>query len=202
VARANRDGDEGFVGSIIGKDGDEHTRLRKIVNRGFTPRRVAELETDVRNLARGYVDELLERGEVDLQTDFAVPFPTVVIALMLGVDPSLREEFRRWSEHMMIAVFEPDTAQLTHEITRSAEQMGDWLDGVIADRERRDADDLISVLLRAELDGGALTHEELRVFVFTLLVAGSITTAYLIGNLVHTLASGHSSCTAYTANEC
>jgi cytochrome P450 len=191
VERANHPDadDEVFVGSIIGKDGDEHARLRKIVNRGFTPRRVARLEADMRPIAGRYIERLAANGSGDLQAELSVPLPTVVIAMMLGVDPSRREEFRRWSEHMVLAVFEPDAGQHADDIVRNAEQMGDWLDEVIAQRDRHDADDLISVLLRAELDGGALTHEEVRVFVFTLLVAGSITTAYLIGNAVDTLST-------------
>ncbi|HEX4980081.1 MAG TPA: cytochrome P450 [Ilumatobacteraceae bacterium] len=174
--------------SIIGADGEQHARLRMIVNRGFTPRRVALLEREMRAMARPYLDRLVERGAGDLQADFAVPFPTVVIATMLGVDPELRDEFRRWAEHMILAVFEPDAADRADEIGQSGEQMDEWLDSVIAERAGRDGDDLISMLLRAELEGGALSHEELRVFVFTLLVAGSITTAYLIGNAANTLA--------------
>src|SRR5262249_24746785 len=163
-------------------DGEEHARLRRIVNRGFTPRRIAALEREMHAIAGQYADRLREQGTGDLQAGLAVPFPIVVIATMLGVDPALRDEFRRWSEHMVLAVFEPDAGERADEIARSNRQMGDWLDAVIVERDRRAGDDLISVLLRAELDGGALTHEELRVFVFTLLVAGSITTAYLIGN--------------------
>ena len=175
--------------SIIGTDGEQHARLRKIVNRGFTPRRVALLEREMRAMASPYLDRLVDHGAGDLQADFAVPFPTVVIATMLGVDPELRDEFRRWAEDMVFAVFEPNAGDRAAEIGRSGEQMGAWLDSVIAARAGRGGDDLISVLLRAELDGGALTHEELRAFVFTLLVAGSITTAYLIGNAAVTLAT-------------
>ena len=72
-------------------------------------------------------------------------------------------------------------------VTSSAQQMLEWIDGVVAERDGTDGDDLVSVLLRAELEGGALTHDELRNFVLTLLIAGSITTAYLIGSAVGTL---------------
>ncbi|MGQ0826052.1 MAG: cytochrome P450 [Actinomycetota bacterium] len=174
--------------SIIGLDGDDHARLRTIVNRGFTPRRMAAMEQEIRAIARTFVDLLVASEASDLQSGFAVPFPTVVIAAMLGVGPDQRDDFRRWSEQMVLAVFEPTTAEQQAEIARSGEQMGEWLDVQIAKRAGTRVDDLISVLLRAELEGGALTHNELEVFVFTLLVAGSITTAYLIGNAVATLA--------------
>jgi cytochrome P450 len=173
-----------FGMSIIGTDGDAHARLRLIVNRGFTPRRMAEQEREIRMIAGSFVDDFVERGGGDLQSSVAVPFPTAVIASLLGVDPDQRDDFRRWSEHMVIAVFEPNTTAHQDDIARSSEEMGRWLDEVIAVRSRALGDDLISVLLRAELEGGALTPEELRTFVFTLLVAGSITTAYLIGRSV------------------
>jgi cytochrome P450 len=173
--------------SLIGTDGETHARLRTIVNRGFTPRRIGAMEAEVRELAREFATRLIKPGCGDLQAEFSVPFPTTVIAALLGVDPDRRADFRRWSEHMVFAVFEPATPAQQAEIARNAEQMGEWLDEVVAAREGRFGDDLISVLLRAELEGGALTHEELRGFVFTLLVAGSITTAYLIGSAVEHL---------------
>jgi cytochrome P450 len=174
--------------SLIGTDGATHQRLRTIVNRGFTPRRVAALEAEVREIAGAFARSLVASGAGDLQSEFAVPFPTTVIAALLGVGPDRRDEFRRWSEHMVLAVFEPTTPQQQADIARNSEEMGFWLDEVVAARQAFAGDDLISVLLRAELEGGALTHEELRGFVFTLLVAGSITTAYLIGSAVLTLA--------------
>ena len=174
--------------SIVGTDGQTHTRLRLIVNRGFTPRRMAAIEQDVRAVAASYVERLVANGEGDLVAGLAVPFPTVVIAALLGVDPDRREHFRRWSEHMVLAVFEPTDAEQQQAIACSGREMAEWLDAAAAERTDGLGDDLISVLLRAELEGGALDHEELRAFVFTLLVAGSITTAYLIGNAAMTLA--------------
>jgi cytochrome P450 len=111
-----------------------------------------------------------------------------VIAEMLGVDSDRRDDFRRWSEQMVLAVFEPTTAEQQQEVAINGEEMGEYFDEVVAARAGKQGDDLVSVLLRAELDGGALTRQELTVFVFTLLVAGSITTAYLIGNAAMTLA--------------
>jgi len=170
--------------SIIGLDGAAHTRLRTIVNRAFTPRRIGALEGEMRAIARPYLDDLVARGTGDLIAGFAVPFPTVVIAAILGVDPARRDDFRRWSEHMVLAVFEPTTAEQREAVLVSGAELGEYLDAVFAERAGSTDDDMVSVLLRAELEGGALTREELGVFVATLLVAGSITTAYLIGNAV------------------
>jgi cytochrome P450 len=178
------DDTESFGMSIIGTDGDAHARMRLIVNRGFTPRRVAEQERQVRAIANSFIDNFIAEGGGDLQSAVAVPYPTAVIAALLGVDPEQRDEFRQWSEHMVLAVFEPDAAGQLDDIAGSSEHMGRWLDAVIAERANGLGDDLVSVLLRAEAEGGALTPGELRTFVFTLLVAGSITTAYLIGSAV------------------
>jgi cytochrome P450 len=176
------DEDEPPPVSIVGTDGETHSRLRHIVNRGFTPRRIAELEPAIRRIARELLDDFAASGGGDLQHDVAVPFPTVVIAELLGVDPDRRQDFRRWSEHMVFGVFEQADQQQQREIAASAEEMMDWLDGVIAERTGHSGSDLLSVLLSAELEGGALSHDELKTFAVTLLVAGSITTAYLIGN--------------------
>ena len=173
--------------SIIGTDGDAHTRLRQIVSRGFTPRRIALIEARMRDIVGELVDRLVERGGGDLQASVAVPFPTVIIAEILGVASDQRDDFRRWSEHMVQGVFEPTNSVDPDAIAASGRQMMDWIDAVIAEREGTDGDDLVSVMLRAELEGGALTHVELRGFVLTLLVAGSITTAYLIGTAVGAL---------------
>jgi cytochrome P450 len=183
------DGDGVMPTSIVGTDGETHARLRQIVNRGFTPRRISILEGEMRALARSFVDELVAPGAGDLQAGLAVPFPTVVIAALLGVEANRRDEFRLWSEDMVRGVFEPTSAAQQEAIAHSAEQLGAWIDTVVEARAGTEGDDLVSVLLRAELEGGALTRDELRVFVITLLVAGSITTAYLIGNAVRALAN-------------
>jgi cytochrome P450 len=181
--------DHGPTVSIIGTDGEPHARLRQIVNRGFTPRRIAALEPEIRAMARRYVKDFVDAGGGELQAAVAVPFPIDVIAALLGVDAVRRDDFRRWAEHMVIAVFERPDDEQQLAILQSGTDMMEWLEDVIAMRDGSDADDLVSVLLRAErgVDGdgsGALTHDELRVFAVTLLVAGSITTAYLIGNAV------------------
>ena len=174
--------------SIVGTDGETHTRLRTIVNRGFTPRRMAEQEREIRRVARAFAGQLATAGGGDLQSIFAIPFPTAVIASLLGVDAERRDEFRRWSEQMVLGVFEPTTPDQQAEIARSGQELGQWLDELVEARAGAPGDDLVSVLLRAEMEGGALTSDEMRGFVVTLLVAGSITTAYLIGSAVVALA--------------
>ncbi len=175
--------------SIVGTDGDTHTRLRTIVNRGFTPRRIAEQEREIRTIARSFVEPFVARGAGDLQPAFAIPFPTAVIASLLGVDADRRDEFRRWSEAHGARGVRTDDAGSTGRDRRERPD-----DGRLARRG-----DLRTVgrgrrrphlgAPPAEMEGGALTAEEMRGFVFTLLVAGSITTAYLIGSAVVALAA-------------
>jgi cytochrome P450 len=178
-----------FPNSIVGLDGAAHTRLRLIVNRGFTPKRIGVLEGEMRRTARTFVDSLVTAGSGDLQAGLAVPFPTTVIAQLLGVAVERRDDFRRWSEWMVRGVFEPLDAQQQNDVANAGREMGEYLAAIIEERGDGRGDDLISVLLDAEPEGGALTPQELEVFVFTLLVAGSITTAYLIGRAAQLLAA-------------
>lgn len=183
---SHRTGNEPDAISIIGLDGDDHTRLRSIVNRGFTPRRVAEL-TD---LTTAMVDELLlpirGEGPFDLVAELAAPVPNRVIAVMLGVDVNIQADFGRWAELMVGAVFDPDGAGDDVALEAANDQMNRWLDDAMEQRVIHDGDDLVSVLMRAE-DDDVLTSAEMRVFVFTLLVAGSFTTRHLIANTVRAL---------------
>ena len=186
--------------SIIGTDGEAHQRLRRIVNRGFTPRRVEPRRARIVEMAHELAPGDASRV-VDLQSTFADVLPAMVIADLLGVDRDRQAEFHRWSEAMMLAVFGSPTDEQAIEVESCLHAMGSWLDDTIATRHDLAGDDLISVLLRAEAMEDVLDHNELRTFVFTLLVAGSITTAFLIGNgllvaarhpeVWHGVASGH-----------
>jgi cytochrome P450 len=186
-----------FPNSIVGLDGAAHTRLRLIVNRGFTPKRIGLLEREMRRTARRFVEPLVSAGTGDLQAGLAVPFPTTVIAGLLGIAVERRDQFRRWSEWMVRGVFEPLDSAQQNEVANAGREMGEYLGALIEERRAGRGDDLISVLLDAEPEGGALTPQEVEVFVFTLLVAGSITTAYLIGTATQLLAAD-SALLAYT----
>ncbi len=168
--------------SIIGTDGAEHSRLRGILNRAFTPRRIESLRRRTTEITNELLDGLEGHPTVELQHDFADRIPIAVIAHLFDVPSDHLDAFRRWAEAMLLAVFGAPTEYQAHEIAECLTEMNTWLDDIIASRGAERGDDVISTLLRAEDAEDGLTHDEMKVFVFTVLVAGSITTSFLIGN--------------------
>jgi cytochrome P450 len=181
--------DAGEGVSIVGTDGARHVRLRGVVNRGFTPGRIAALAPRVRRIVDALAAPLLDTGACEFVRDFAIPLPVTVIAEMLGIDPERRADFKRWSDAAVQGVFEPLDEAQQKLVGEQLAAMGDYFDLVIEERRRRPGDDLVSVLIRAEAEHGALTPLELRVFVFTLLVAGVVSTTHLLANGMRALVS-------------
>jgi cytochrome P450 family 142 subfamily A polypeptide 1 len=175
--------------SIVSMDDPEHTRQRKLISRGFTPRRVRLLEPRVRALSNTLIDEIKDRGEVDFVEDFAIHVPLVVIAELLGLDPGIRDQLYRWSEAMMggdgrTDGADPALAAATQAFTEYVEH----LLPIIEDRRASPREDLISTLTGAFDEGmleagdnamkgqDELTSDELLMFLAVLLVAGNETT--------------------------
>jgi cytochrome P450 len=169
--------------NLISTDPPEHNDMRAIVNRGFTPRRIAALEPRIRAIARDCLAEARRKGELDLVADLAIPLPVTVIAELLGVDPDRRADFKRWSDTIVATAAGggmpgPGNAGA---LTAFAELFS-YLAGVIEDRRRTPGDDLVSVLVRAEEGAAALRPAEVLMFALLLLVAGNETTTNLLGN--------------------
>ncbi len=175
--------------TLLGTDPPVHTRLRKIVNRAFTPRRIAALEPRIRALAGELVDGIDSARECDLIRALAVPLPVMVIAEILGIDPRRRSDFKRWSEELLEATSGPPTPELRTALARSGAERTAYLDEVIEERKRSPRDDLISALIQAERDEEVMTENEVGNFVVLLLIAGNETTTNLIGNAVLALAN-------------
>jgi cytochrome P450 len=168
--------------SIVGTDGARHARLRGVLSRGFTPGRLAALAPRVHEIAHALATPLLARGSCEFLADFAVPLPVTVIAELLGVDAERRDDFKRWSDAALRGVFEPVDEAEARAIGELLGEMGEYFDDVVAERRLRPGPDVISELLRAEAEHGALSATEVKSWVFTLLVAGSVTTTHLIAN--------------------
>jgi cytochrome P450 len=165
-------------GSLIGLDPPEHTAHRAIVNRGFTPRRMGELEPRIRKLADELVAGFETRGECDLVKAFTNPLPVAVIAELLGLDPARRDDFKRWSTALIIGSTQVG-ATPQFELFREFRQ---YMSAVAQERDRNPGEDLISLLVHAQAEEGVLDPEQVVGFASLLLAAGSETTTNLIGN--------------------
>ena len=178
--------DEGDIaptsGSLIGLDPPEHGRHRGIVNRGFTPRRIAALEPRIRKIADELVGAFEGRSEVELMEAFANPLPVAVIAELLGLDPARRDDFKRWSTALIIGSTQPGAAGGARlDLFR---EFRSYMTEVTEARRRDPRDDLISLLVHAEEEDGILDTEQVVSFASLLLAAGSETTTNLVGNAI------------------
>ncbi len=173
----------GGIPLLITTDRPRHTKLRALVSRAFTPRRVAHLEPRIRAIARSLLDKLEGRNEFDLVREFSAPLPTIVIAEMLGVPAEDQEWFKEKST--AVAQFDPSKAggsESEAEALKPAIDLARYLAEILEQRRRDPRDDLLSALLTAEIDGQRLSEPELIGFSFLLLVAGNETTTNLISN--------------------
>lgn len=170
-------------GSLIAHDPPEHTRQRNIVSRGFTPRRIAQLEPKIRKNAEELFARFAQRGSCDLMEEFANPLPVSVIADLLGLDPARRDDFKRWSTALIVGSTQPGEGGRFGNVELFRE-FRTYMTDVIAERRQNPGDDLISTLLHAGEGEGILDGEKVISFASLLLAAGSETTTNLIGNAV------------------
>jgi len=163
-------------------DPPEHTRLRTLVSRAFTPRRVAALRPRIEALAEELADGLEEREAPDLLADFAVPLPLRVIAELLGLPIEDLPKLRDWSDVLVTLLDGSLRDANLGESMRVADELGAYLEEWAAARRRAPQDDLLSALVAARDEREALDDDELVSTVGLLLAAGHETTANLIGN--------------------
>lgn len=161
-------------------DPPRHSQLRSVVSRGFTPARIAALEPRVRELAAGLLDPLLDRDRCDFHDDFCAILPSLVIADMVGVPGELLPEFRDLATAFLVNVGE-DYEALTSRIYALFE-------GLLAERRKHPADDLMTVLVETTIDGAPLSEDEILGFCLLLMVGGIDTTTNLLGNGIVLLA--------------
>jgi cytochrome P450 len=169
-------------------DPPRHTKLRALISKAFTPRVVANLEPRIRELSRQLLDQTIERGEMDLAADFAVPLPMLVIAEMLGVPVEDWPRYKLWSDVILKLA---NTFSRDEEAVRTVNEYGAvttemrlFLPDLIAQRRAAHQDDLLTRLVAAEVDGERLTQAEILGFMQLLLVGGQETTANLLNNAV------------------
>jgi cytochrome P450 len=169
-------------------DPPQHTKLRALITRAFTPRSVANLEPRIRELSRELLDQVIERGEMDLALDYAVPLPMRVIAEMIGIPGSDWARFKRWSDVILRISYSrsggEEAGQVMREFGAVTAEMGAYLADMIGRRGTAPRDDLLTRLVEAEVDGERLAREDILGFVQLLVVGGQETTANLINNAV------------------
>jgi cytochrome P450 len=166
--------------SFLAMDPPMHGRMRGLVSRGFTPRRVAELEPRIREIARQYIAELRDAEQFDFIGDFAGRLPMDVISELMGVPVADRQELRRLSD--LLVHREEGVNDVPPEGMAAALELVVYYADMLAQRKAKPTDDLTSALLAAEIDGDRLTDDEITGFLFLMVVAGNETTTKLLGN--------------------
>ncbi len=162
-------------------DPPRHTKLRLLVNKGFTPRHINSLHERIHAVARNIVENVAERGECDFVVDVAAELPLQVIAEMMGVPQSDRHKVFEWSNRM-IGSEDPEYAVSAEEAMDAATEMFAYANELATYKRANPSDDIISVLLQAEVDGERLTDLEFDLFFELLSVAGNETTRNLISH--------------------
>jgi cytochrome P450 len=170
-----------FFGSMINMDAPRHTKLRLIVNRGFTPRTVADIEQTVRAKARRIINGVCERGACDFVSEIAALLPLEIICDMMGIPPS---DHRRIFEftNTILGVGDPEYATTIEELMAAGLELSQYAQQLGQERFERPRDDITSKLMHAEVEGERLTTQEFGSFFILLVVAGNETTRNAISH--------------------
>ena len=172
--------------SMLELEPPRHTRLRSLVMRAFTSRRIASLHGDIESLSHSLIDAL-PKGEFDLITGFAQPLPVIIIARLLGVPETMADQLLGWSNKMVGMYQARRTLAMEHAANAAACAFSDFLRDYVERRRATPADDLITQLIAAESEGERLSTDELIATCILLLNAGHEATVHTIGNGVKTL---------------
>jgi cytochrome P450 len=167
---------------LVFQDPPNHTRLRTLVNKAFTPRIVANLRPRIQQITDYLLDAAAAQGGMDLIADFAFPLPVMIIGEMLGVPVTDRGQMRQWSAILAAAVDARPSLDIFKQASEVTLELQAYLQHIINQRRHKPQEDLITALLAAEAAEGKLSEQELIAMCMLLLVAGHETTVNLIGN--------------------
>jgi cytochrome P450 len=169
-------------------DPPRHSKLRALISQAFTPRSIANLEARIRELSRELLEQVIDRGEMDLANDLSIQLPMVVIAEMLGAPVVDRPRFKHWNEVILrMSYTVPGGAEAAGAMSGFATataEMNDYLAALLEQRRAKPQDDLFTRLMQAEVDGERLSQQDILGFFQLLLLAGSETTTNLINNAI------------------
>lgn len=185
---------QALAAHMLNTDPPQHTRLRKLVNKAFLPRRVATLRPRIEEITAALLDDMAAHDEVDLMSVFANPLPVTVICELLGVPVDERDAFQAWTRVLV------SSGGTLEERADASQGMTEYLRKLIVDKRIRPGDDLLSELVQPGPDGDRLDEQELVSMAFLLLVAGHETTVNLIGNGTHALLRNRSQWEALRAD--
>jgi cytochrome P450 family 142 subfamily A polypeptide 1 len=172
---------------MIDMDHPEHTRRRNLVSKGFVPRRIEAMEPYIRRVCTEILDGVCERGSCDFVRDVAAHLPLIMIGDMLGIAPEDRDDLLRWSDEMVSATGNPDPQRMI-EATRALVEYSAYNRRVVDDRRAKPLqNDLMSILVHAEVDGRSLSDDDLIHESLLLLIGGDETTRHVISGGMYQL---------------
>jgi len=163
------------ITSLLSINGDDHTRLRRLVSKAFTPRSVTRLDTTIVDVINELIDPLSVAGRAEIVADIARPYPVPIISAMLGAPREDWRLFTAWADDFF-KIFTWRVAEYEREILTAWAELDGYIDDMVADRRTSLTDDLISDLIRAEDEGDRLSIDELRMLAAGILMAGTDTT--------------------------
>ncbi|MGR9092969.1 MAG: cytochrome P450 [Gammaproteobacteria bacterium] len=182
-----RDGDAAYTPPLVLLDDPDHRRIRLLMSKAFNPQSIEAMRGRIEVITRELLDACNGRDSIDLIADFAAPLPTQAILEMMGMPEGRRDDFKRWSEEILMG-YDPDRDASTQARLRDAYiAMGREFQHVVDARRETPRDDLISAMVRAQEDADRLTDLEIISLCTQLIVAGNVTTTDLIGNGVFAL---------------
>jgi cholest-4-en-3-one 26-monooxygenase len=168
--------------TILMMDPPKHSRYRRLVSKGFTPRMIAMLEEEIERRAVKVIDDVIEKGEVEFVEEIAAQVPVQMICEMIGLEPEIWPRMFEISNNIIGSRDDPDYQELEGGPEAASIEVYMLCDAVAADRRQNPRDDIMTALVNAEIDGERLTDAELNLFFITLIVAGNETTRNLINH--------------------
>jgi cytochrome P450 len=190
--------DMSAVLSILGMDPPRHTRMRGLVSRGFTPRRVAGLEPRIRQMATAYIDRFIEKGSCDFVAELAGRLPMDVVSEMLGVPESDRDALRAWADTVLHR--EEGVRGVPPEGVAASMKLLEYFFKLVASRRKQPGSDLASALLQVEVGGDRLDDKDIIAFCYLMIIAGNETTTKLLANALYWLEKNPAARAEVTAN--
>lgn len=165
---------------MLNFDPPDHSRLRSLVQKAFTPQMIIQLKNNIQSIADNLLDKVEHTCNINLVNDYAFPLPIIVISEMLGIPQEDRDKFRVWSHAVIDS---PETPEAFQEVDKKLGEFNDYLRYLVDKKRENPSDDLVSALIQVESEGTKLNAPELYSMIMLLIVAGHETTVNLITNM-------------------